>query len=167
MTDINNSSISSLGEFPVDIVATGNDENTLLERDKKDFLAWQTDGITRCILSDIFQTGDKSIGSKDYPIGDQSTWNVFNLTVARSIKFPDTPPTDSMKVKARNWLILFRSYALEWMKNKVMSDYLVLFNSEEYNDLRGTDHAVVGFKEMTKILKNYKDEEVILLFILF
>ena len=72
-----------------------------------------------------------------------------------------------MKVKARNWLILFRSYALEWMKNKVMSDYLVLFNSEEYIDLRGTDHAVVGFKEMTKILLSNKDEKVILSFIMF
>ena len=83
-------------------------------RRKKDFLAWQTDGITRCIFCGIFQTGDKSIGSKDYPIGDQSTWNVFNLTVARSIKFPERPPTDSMKVvKARNWLILCWSYALE------------------------------------------------------
>ena len=72
-----------------------------------------------------------------------------------------------MKVKARNWLILFRSYALQWMKNKVISDYLVLFNSEEYNDLRGTDHAVVGFKEMTKILLNNKDEKVILSLMLF
>ena len=74
---------------------------------------------------------------------------------------------NSMKVKARNWLILILSYALEWMKNKDMSDYLVLFNSEEYHDLRGTDHAVVGFKEMTKILLSNKDEKVILLFIMF
>ena len=48
-----------------------------------------------------------------------------------------------------------------------MSDYLVLFNSEEYRDLRGTDHAVVGFKEMTKILLRNKDEKVILSFIMF
>ena len=167
MTGINNSSTSGPVEFPVEIVAAGNEDNTLLEKDKKDFLAWQTDGITRCILCGILQTGDKSIGSKDYPIGDQSTWNVFNLTVARSIKFPYRSPTDSMKVKARNWLILFRSYALEWMKNKVMSDYLVLFNSEEYDDLRGTNHAVVGFKEMTKILFRNTDEKVILSFVMF
>ena len=56
---------------------------------------------------------------------------------------------------------------MQWMKNKVISDYLVLFNSEDYNDLRGTDHAVVGFKEMTKILLNNKDEKVILSLMLF
>ena len=72
MSEINNSSTIGPVEFPVEIVATGNEENTLLEKDKKDFLAWQTDGITRCILCGIFPTGDKSIGSKDYPIGIQS-----------------------------------------------------------------------------------------------
>ena len=85
---------------------------------------------------------------------------MFNIQANRLDKFPDRPPSDGMKVKAKKWLILFRSYALEYMKKKVMSNYLLLFNSEKYRNLRGENQSVVSFQRMTEILRDNTYEEV-------
>ena len=140
--------------------ASNDDNNTILEGKKNDFLSWQSDGKVRYILCDLFESVDKCIGSAKCPVGDQSTWNVFNIQANRLDKFPDRPPSDGMKVKAKKWLILFRSYALEYMKKKVMSNYLLLFNSEKYRNLRGENQSVVSFQRMTEILRDNTYEEV-------
>ena len=141
-------------------IASDDDANTTLETTKKEFRNWQSDGQIKRILCDLFHTGDKSIGCAKYPVGDQSTWNVFNIRANRSDEFPARAPSEGMRVKAKNWLLLFRSYAMECMKIKVKSAYLLLFNSEEYRHLRGERTDIVNFKQMVEILENNTDEQV-------
>ena len=164
MSDEHDDGVGNISPVAVDItpaqIASNENPNIILENVKNDFVSWQTGGKVKSILCDLFESGDNSIGSDKYPVGDQSTWNVFNIQANRSDKFPDRPPSYAMKVTAKNWMLLFRSYALEYMKKKVMSNYLLLFNGEKYCSLRGENHSVVSFQKMTEILKDYKNEEV-------
>ena len=164
MSDEHDDGVGNISPVAVNItpaqIASNENPNIILENVKNDFLSWQTDGKVKSILCDLFESGDNSIGSDKYPVGDQSTWNVFNIQANRSDKFPDRPPSLGMKVIAKNWLLLFRSYALEYMKKKVMSNYLLLFNSEKYRSLRVENQSVVSFRKMCDIMKDNTNQEV-------
>ena len=134
------------------------DLTTTVEKTKDEFSKWAVEEKHKCVYKQIITTPNYKIdvGKVGHPI----VWNIYNLRCNQNAKFPSESPSTEMVGGAKAWIEAFRSYSLGVMKDFVMKEYVRIFNSPKYKNLRGTERKICCFNEIVEKMKQSEDEEV-------
>ena len=139
-------------------VAEKNDTNTDIEVRKKDFNKWIMEDDMKYMSKEIIESTDRKIKEDELP--DTIVWNIFNLRSSYNAVFPVEKPNQRMFAMAYNWITVFRSYVIDVMSKHIRNEYIQIFNTSEFECLRGGNRAVVNWKEVTSLMKDETSKEV-------
>ena len=134
------------------------DLTTTVESSKDEFIKWRVEEKEKCVYKQIITSPNYKIdvGKLGHPI----VWNIYNLRCDQNAKFPSESPSTEMLGGAKVWMESFRSYSLGVMKDFAMKEYVRIFNSHEYKNLRGSERKICCFNEIVEKMKKSEDEEV-------
>ena len=139
-------------------LAGKNDTNTVIEVNKEDFNKWIMEDDMKYMSKEIIENTDRKINEDE--LLDTIVWNIFNLRSSYNAVFPVEKPNQRMFAMAYNWITVFRSYVIEVMSKEIRNQYIQIFNTSEFECLRGGIRAVVNWKEVTSLMKDETSKEV-------
>ena len=139
-------------------LAKNTDLTTNIESNKDEFSKWAIEQKQKCVDKQIITSPNYKIdvGKLGHPI----VWNIYNLRCDQNAKFPSESPSTEMLGGAKAWMEAFCSYSLGVMKDYAMNEYVRIFNSADYKNLRGMERKICCFNEIVEKMKKSEDEEV-------
>ena len=134
------------------------DLTTTIETKKEDFNKWRKENKEKCVDKQIITSPNYKI--EIGKIGEGIVWNIYNLRCDQNAVFPNHQPSGQMKFGAKVWMEAFRSYTLDKMKSYVMDEYVRLFNTPAWKNLRDNNRLIYSFNEIVEKMKEMDSEEV-------
>ena len=130
----------------------------VVEQNIDDFKSWKSEDHFKNIVPNVCVSYNKKVNVD--MVSDAVAWNITNLRQPLDWPLPTETVAPGAKVKSVIWIQLFKSYVMKYMKDKVKSNYLILFNSEKYRCLRSNHSILMNYKEMCRILSPVTSESV-------